>query len=264
MSAAKFRRDGKTAVVTGAGSGIGLAIARAFAAAGASVHLVDISGQAAETAAHELVRSGATAWVHACDVSDHDAVAQTFAEIHGRGPVHRLVNSAGVAHIGNLANTPEADFDRLFRVNVKGCYLCMQAVIDEMQAAGEGAIELSSPAELPEPAATAPTATDPIADLEVDDQFGNGTEVAVTSVLLGREPALLVITDMTGQVLGVKEVSTRSQPTQVKLQTPVTTSQELIASLYLDDGNGRFNPADTPMLDEENEPVSEDFDYVVQ
>ena len=68
MSAAKFRLDGKTAVVTGAGSGIGLAIARAFAAAGASVHLVDISGQAAETAAHELVRSGATAWVHACDV----------------------------------------------------------------------------------------------------------------------------------------------------------------------------------------------------
>ena len=130
--------------------------------------------------------------------------------------------------------------------------------------AGEGAIELSSPAELPEPTATAPTATDPIADLEVDDQAGDGTEVAVTSVLLGREPALLVITDMTGQVLGVKQVSTRSQPTQVELQNPVTTSQELLASLYLDNGNGRFNPADTPMLDEENEPVSEDFDYVVQ
>lgn len=130
--------------------------------------------------------------------------------------------------------------------------------------AGEGAIELNSPAASPEPIATAPTATDPIADLEVDDQFGNGTEVAVTSVLLGREPALLVITDMTGQVLGVKEVSTRSQPTQVKLQTPVTASQELIASLYLDDGNGRFNPDDTPLLDEESERVSEDFDYVVQ
>ncbi|MBP7620382.1 MAG: SDR family oxidoreductase, partial [Gemmatimonadales bacterium] len=42
--------------------------------------------------------------------------------------------------IGNLANTPEQDFDRLFRVNVKGSYLCMQAVIDGMQAAGEGAI----------------------------------------------------------------------------------------------------------------------------
>ena len=104
-----------------------------------------------------------------------------------------------------------------------------------------------------------------MADLEVDDQAGNGTEVAVTSVLLSREPALLVITDMTGQVLGVKQVSTRSQPTQVRLQTPVTVSQELDAALYLDNGNGTFNPAkDVPMLDEENEPVSEDFDYVVQ
>jgi len=129
--------------------------------------------------------------------------------------------------------------------------------------AGEGAIEL--PVEASLPTTTTPSATDPVADLEVDDQVGNGTEVAVTSVLLSREPALLVITDMTGQVLGVKQVSTRSQPTQVRLQTPVTVSQELDAALYLDNGNGTFNPAkDIPMLDEENEPVSEDFDYVVQ
>ncbi|MBL0179562.1 MAG: SDR family oxidoreductase [Gemmatimonadetes bacterium] len=140
MSAAKFRLDGKTAVVTGAGSGIGLAIARTFAAAGANVHLVDISAEAVQSAAHELVSGGATAWAHPCDVSSHDDVARVFADIHKRGPVQRLVNSAGVAHIGNLANTPEEDFDRLFRVNVKGSFLCMQAVIDEMQAAGEGAI----------------------------------------------------------------------------------------------------------------------------
>ena len=134
MSAAKFRLDGKTAVVTGAGSGIGLAIARTFADAGANVHLVDISAEAVQSAAHELVSSGATAWAHPCDVSSHDDVARVFADIHRRGTVQRLVNSAGVAHIGNLANTPEQDFDRLFRVNVKGSYLCMQAVIEGMQA----------------------------------------------------------------------------------------------------------------------------------
>lgn len=129
--------------------------------------------------------------------------------------------------------------------------------------AGEEAIEL--PVGTSAPTASTPSATDPVADLEVDDQAGDGTEVAVTSVLLSREPALLVITDMTGQVLGVKQVSTRSQPTQVRLQTPVTVSQELDAALYLDNGNATFNPAkDVPMLDEENEPVSEDFDYVVQ
>jgi len=148
-------------------------------------------------------------------------------------------------------------------VLIAGCSSSSSQPAGTAIPADEGAIEL--PVGTSVPTTSAPAATDPVADLEVDDQAGNGTEVAVTSVLLSREPALLVITDMTGQVLGVKQVSTRSQPTQVRLQTPVSASQELDAALYLDNGNGTFNPAkDLPMLDEENEPVSEDFDYVVQ
>lgn len=128
------------------------------------------------------------------------------------------------------------------------------------------AIELSSQAPVPPPPQQdGLVAPDPFADVEVDDQFGNGNEVAVTSVFLSRGPAVLVISDMTGQVLGTKKVTPRTQPVSVQLDRPVTVSQELLATLYLDNGNGSFNPQkDTPMIDDEGEPVSEDFDYVVQ
>jgi hypothetical protein len=128
------------------------------------------------------------------------------------------------------------------------------------------AIELPAQSPVPPPAQQdGLVAPDPFADVEVDDQFGNGREVAVTSVLLSRGPAVLVISDMTGQVLGTKKVTPRSQPVSVQLDRPVTVSQELLATLYLDNGNGQFNPQkDSPMIDDEGEPVSEDFDYVVQ
>ena len=128
----------------------------------------------------------------------------------------------------------------------------------------------TAPAEaivLPETAAPAPTnpAADSIADLEVDDQLGNGRSVTVTSVILGRGPAWLTISDLAGDTLGVKEVSPRTQPVTVKLQPGVSVSQELVAALHLDDGDGSFDPdRDTLMVDEEGEPVSEDFDYILQ
>lgn len=120
---------------------------------------------------------------------------------------------------------------------------------------------------LPPPTGSAPAnpAADSMADLEVDDQTGSGREVTVTSVVLGRGPAWLVISDLGGTTLGVKEVSPRTQPVTVTLQPAVTTSQELLASLHLDDGDASFDAArDALMVDEEGEPVSEDFDYIVQ
>ena len=120
---------------------------------------------------------------------------------------------------------------------------------------------------LPEATAPMPTnpAVDSIADLEVEDQWGDGAEVTVTSVMLGRGPAWLVVSDMGGNALGTKQVSPRTQPVTVTLQPRVATSQELLATLHLDDGDGRFDPqSDTMMVDEEGETVTEDFDYVVQ
>lgn len=129
---------GRVAVVTGAASGIGFAIARRFAEHGAIVHLLDLDGNKVREVATAIQNSGHTATAHHCDVSNEASVLSVFKEIDT--PANILVNSAGVAHIGNLVSTTAADLDRLFTVNVRGVYLCMRAVIDDMMAAKQGII----------------------------------------------------------------------------------------------------------------------------
>ena len=128
---------GRVAAVTGAGSGIGRAIALEFARAGATVHCIDRNGEAAAHVAREL---GAPAAAHECDVSDQTAVQATFASAVGTAPFDILANCAGVSHIGNVESTTPEDFERLFRVNVQGTYLCTRAVVGGMAARGRGVI----------------------------------------------------------------------------------------------------------------------------
>ena len=136
-----FRLDGKTAIVTGAGSGIGQAIARRFALSGATVYLVDIRKEQAEETARLIGNDGgAKAVVATCDVTDSKATHSVFGKIAADGRIDILVNSAGVSNIGRLDNTKEEDFDQLFRVNVKGVFLCMQAAIGPMKRDGGGVI----------------------------------------------------------------------------------------------------------------------------
>ncbi|MCG6987160.1 MAG: glucose 1-dehydrogenase [Gemmatimonadetes bacterium] len=137
MSTGVFHLTGKVAVVTGGGSGIGRSIAEVFAAHGAAVHILDVDVEAAEAVAAGV--TGA-ATVHRCDVSDQTDVNRVFEEILGGGPVDILVNNAGVAHIGTAETTTEEDFDRLFRVNVKGVYNCTHAVLGTMKERKSGVI----------------------------------------------------------------------------------------------------------------------------
>jgi len=134
-----FRLDEKIAVVTGGGSGIGRAIALRFAASGAAVHILDLDQNAAEKTAKEIRSEHGQAWGHACDVTNAKQVEETFREV-GRERLDILVNNAGVSHIGTLETTSEEEFDRVFRVNVKGFYNCMHACIEILEANGGGVI----------------------------------------------------------------------------------------------------------------------------
>lgn len=124
--------------VTGAASGIGFAIAKRFAEHGASTHLLDRDGDKLSEVANLIQNAGSTATAHPCDVSDEASVVAAFSDVGA--PVDILINCAGIAHVGNLSSTTPADLDRLFTVNVRGVYLCMRAVIDNMVAAKQGII----------------------------------------------------------------------------------------------------------------------------
>jgi NAD(P)-dependent dehydrogenase (short-subunit alcohol dehydrogenase family) len=112
--------DGKVAVVTGGGSGIGQAIALKFAAYGAAVRVLDVSLSDAEGTCQQITEAGGKAAAFASDVTDQKQVKDTFATLAAQGPLSILVNNAGISHIGTVESTSEEDFDRVFRVNVKG------------------------------------------------------------------------------------------------------------------------------------------------
>lgn len=132
-----FRLDQKKAVITGGGSGIGRAIALLFARQGAAIHIIDLTEENSLDTIREIREAGGTAASSACDVTDHHAVKTVFESI---GPFHILVNNAGIAHVGKAGTTPEADFDRIMKVNVKGVYNCLHAGLPGLKKAGGGAI----------------------------------------------------------------------------------------------------------------------------
>jgi 2-keto-3-deoxy-L-fuconate dehydrogenase len=136
----KLSLNGKVAVITGGGSGIGRAIAMKFAAHGAKVRILDVSLNDANKTCEEIVSEGGNARASSCDVTDQAQVKARFDELAQQGSLSILVNNAGISSIGTVESTSEAEFDRVFRVNVKGFYNCMQACVPLMKRNGGGVI----------------------------------------------------------------------------------------------------------------------------
>ncbi len=104
------------------------------------MRILDLNEEAGAAAAQQISTSGGDAKAFACDVSDQAAPKQVLNALARKEPLHILVNNAGVSHVGSLETTTEAEFDRLFRINVKGVYNCMYAAIGHMKSQGGGVI----------------------------------------------------------------------------------------------------------------------------
>jgi NAD(P)-dependent dehydrogenase (short-subunit alcohol dehydrogenase family) len=140
-----FELDEKTAIVTGGGSGIGRAIAKLFAAQGAMVYVIDLNEQDGASVVEEIRSDSGKAAYRKTNVASHIEVKKSIDEIAAdSSSIDILLNIAGIAHIGNAENTAEADFDRIFQVNVKGIYNCLHAVIPYMKDLGGVILNMAS------------------------------------------------------------------------------------------------------------------------
>jgi len=135
------RLDGKTALVTGAGSGIGQAIAQRLAADGARVAILDIDMDATRVTEQRVHDAGGAALSIAADIGDFGAVQAAVQATRDRlGPVAILVNNAGWDRIQPFADNPPELWDRLIHINLKGPIHCCRAVLDDMRGLGSGRI----------------------------------------------------------------------------------------------------------------------------
>ncbi len=134
-----MRLKGKTAIVTGAAQGFGYAIAETYLREGARVCLMDINGDKAKEAAKAL---GRKAFAVTCDVSKSASVTKAFAKaVEKLGRLDILVNNAGTSHRNQpLLEVSEAEFDKVYAVNVKSIYLTALAVVPHFRNHGGGVI----------------------------------------------------------------------------------------------------------------------------
>jgi 3-oxoacyl-[acyl-carrier protein] reductase len=152
------RLAGKVAVVTGAGSGFGEGIARRFAQEGAQLVLNDINAAAGERVRSEIADAGGTAAFLAGNVAvDADVAALIGRALAAYGRIDVIVNNAGTTHRNRpMLEVSEADFDRIYAVNVKSLFLTARHAVPVMRKSGGGAfITIASTAGLrPRPGLT--------------------------------------------------------------------------------------------------------------
>jgi len=144
----------RVSVVTGAGSGIGRAIAVRFAHAGARVIAAGPHLETIAQTARIIVESGGEAYPVLVDVSSSEQVRNLTSKALERcGKIDILVNNAGIFTTGPIEDLPEQDWDKVMNVNLKGAFLCSQAIGKHMIERGRGVIlnVISISAQIPEP-----------------------------------------------------------------------------------------------------------------
>ncbi len=196
--------DGLKTVVTGAGGGIGAAIAVAYAEAGAAVTVVDINGAAAEAVAETCRGHGAAADAIQADCGDLAAIdAMLEQAASAMGGIDVIVNNAGVTRHAFILDLTEADWDRMFRVNAKGVFFCMQGAAKRMKAQGSGRI------------------------INIASVAGRGYQSSSNAAYAGTKGAVLAMTYLAAHQLGRFNIN-------VNAICPGVTYTEIVSNLLRD------------------------------
>lgn len=133
--------DQKVALVTGAATGIGRRIAATLARDGADVAIADINMEAASVTAAEVERAGGRALCVRTDVSDEQAVLELFAVVDRElGPLHILVNNAGICELTPILDLTTACWDRMMSINLRGAFIASREAFRRMKEARSGRI----------------------------------------------------------------------------------------------------------------------------
>ena len=132
-----FDLTSKVALITGGASGIGAATARRLTAAGASVIVADLNEAAAQTLTEELPGARGVAM----DVTSSASIAGVM---QGINRLDILVNNAGIGLVGGIAQTEEADFDRMMTVNATSIFLVTKAALPLLLAVRGSIVNIGS------------------------------------------------------------------------------------------------------------------------
>ena len=136
-----MKLEGKVAIITGSARGMGKATAKKFAAEGALVVVNALHIEGANRVAQEIQDQGGKAIAIKADVSQKAEVqAMVKKTLDSFGAIHILVNNAGISQNCSILETTEEDWDAMQNVNLKGTFLCTQAVLPQLMKQKYGKI----------------------------------------------------------------------------------------------------------------------------